>query len=184
MEILANKPSLEIEGKYHVPSFSKVREHLRDVGATGPELLHQRDIYFAHPVRDFARTDEALRVRYSGNDCTVTYKGPKLEGLTLKAREEINLVVDPSGNVEIVLKRLGFSPVLEVMKVREVYHLKEAVISLDEVTGLGTYVEIELTGPEENLDPETELSHLKELIGVEGSHIPLSYLELLLAKKS
>lgn len=184
MESTGNKLSLEIEGKYRVFSFSKVRERLKRAGATGPKLQRQRDIYFAHPVRDFARTDEALRVRYSDNECTVTYKGPRLEGFALKAREELNLEVNPSGTVEVILNRLGFSPVQEIMKVREVFFLKEAVISLDEVIGLGMYVEIELAGTERTPDPETALNRLKELIGVEGEHIPHSYLELLLAKKS
>ena len=48
------------------------------------------DRYFAHPSRDFARTDEALRLRRIGEFNFITYKGPKLDATT-KTRREIEI---------------------------------------------------------------------------------------------
>ena len=45
----------------------------------GARLLgesRQCDEYFAHPSRDFARTDEALRLREVDGALRITYKGP------------------------------------------------------------------------------------------------------------
>ena len=50
----------------------------------------QIDCYYAHPVRDFAASDEALRLRQVGENNYITYKGPKLD-TTTKTRREIEI---------------------------------------------------------------------------------------------
>ena len=47
----------------------------------------QVDRYFAHPCRDFARTDEALRLRRDGDDVAITWKGPRIDAATKTRRE-------------------------------------------------------------------------------------------------
>ena len=57
----------------------------------GAELV-QRDRYFNHPSRDFAQTDEALRIRTQGRETRITYKGPIVDSQT-KTRREIEIPV-------------------------------------------------------------------------------------------
>ncbi len=53
---------IEIEVKVRV-DHSKARSILKNIGATKIGVENQSDIYFAAPHRDFAKTDEALRIR-------------------------------------------------------------------------------------------------------------------------
>jgi adenylate cyclase class IV len=51
------------------------------------------------------------------------------------------------------------------------------------VDGLGTFVEIEY-GSQDRKDAERAIAGIAEKIGVEGTPLLLSYLELILAKRS
>lgn len=133
---------LEVEVKGRV-SDSKQMARVRAL-VSGWEVLpveEHEDCYYSHPCRDFSRTDEALRIRHLGTQCRLTYKGPKVDSRT-KTREEIEFAV-PESMVE-VLKRLGFEEVRRMRKRRASYIRGDVTLSIDEVEGLGRFVEIEL----------------------------------------
>jgi adenylate cyclase class 2 len=76
---------------------------------------------------------------------------------------------------------VGFEKVIEVEKVRRVYELNEVEVSLDRVTGLGGFVELEV----QDLEPErgrAMLFGLMKELGLERTERS-SYLELLMQKK-
>ena len=95
---------------------------------SGP-AIGQSDRYFAHPSRDFARTDEALRIRTVGASSFVTYKGPKID-VTTKTRRELELPLDPGdadgSQFAELLTALGFTPVAVVRKQRCPFHIDHA----------------------------------------------------------
>src|SRR4051794_13543350 len=68
----------EVEQKHRVTDKPALIARLRERGCSLEEPIQQSDQYFAHPCRDFAATDEALRIRVVGDESFVTYKGPKL----------------------------------------------------------------------------------------------------------
>lgn len=82
----------EVEMKFPV----KDREALERIVFQNPGLtVEELDLYFQHPCRDFAKTDEGFRVRcqdYEGGEsqCFLTYKGPKIDPET-KTRKEIDI---------------------------------------------------------------------------------------------
>ena len=171
---------LEVEIKARVPDLESIRERLLLLSHQGvSERVHERDIYYKSPHRDFRETDEALRLRYAGGSCTLTYKGKKKREFRLKAREELNCVVESGEMMELILSRLGFSPAAEVEKWREYYSYRGATVSLDEVKGLGSFVEIEAPGSPGHEHPEEFVRKIAQELGVEGEPILLSYLELL-----
>lgn len=169
----------EVEAKIRVPDLPKIRARLVQIGAASPVSTDQRDVYYNHPVRDFGTTDEALRIRYEGDRCTVTYKGPKVVGTGSKTREEFNVVVESGEIMEDVLQRLGFRLHASVRKHREEFALGTAHVALDVVEGLGSFVEIEVMAHELGGDAEKRIECIKGELGIEGDHIPQSYLELL-----
>lgn len=169
----------EVEAKIRVPDLPEIRSRLVRIGAGSPSVSDQRDVYYNHPVRDFGRTDEALRLRYEGERCTLTYKGPRLATEGAKTREEFNLVVESGENMEEILGRLGFIRSAEVRKHREEFALGTASVALDDVDGLGSFVEIEVMTHDAGDGAEKEIERIKGELGIEGSHIPQSYLELL-----
>ena len=175
---------LEFELKVRIPSLDPVRKQLIGQNARFCGRIHEHDIYYNAPHRDFSVTDEAIRVRYTNDHAVVTYKGAKIKTSGLKAREELNTVVDSGAVFEQMLDRLGFTRTAEVNKWREIYRLSGAAISLDEVEDLGTFVEIELLAEDENSDTVARIEQIAKEIGVCGEPILASYLELLLAKRS
>jgi adenylate cyclase class 2 len=175
---------LEIELKVSVPSLDPVRDHLVQRHAQPLGRVHEHDRYYNAPHRDFAVTDEAVRVRYTNDHAVVTYKGPKLQKFGLKAREELNFAVESGEAFETMLARLGFTLTTNVNKWRETYSLDGATISLDTVEELGTFVEIEVITENETDNPTNRITRLAQEIGVTGEPILASYLELLLTRRS
>jgi len=169
----------EVEAKIRVADLPKIRARLVQIGAASPISTDQRDVYYNHPARDFGTTDEALRLRYEGDRCTVTYKGPKLISTGSKTREEFNVAVESGDIMEEVLQRLGFRLFAEVRKHREEFTLGTAHVALDVVEGLGPFVEIEVMVHEQGSDAEKQIERIKGELGIEGDHVPQSYLELL-----
>lgn len=170
---------LEVEIKARVEDLGKVRERLLLLHASPSVRIHEHDIYYNAPDRDFGVTDEALRLRFTDEGCLLTYKGPKKKEFRLKAREELNTRVESGNVLGTILERLGFNPVAEVDKWREYYEYRGALISLDEVRGLGTFVEIEAPSGTEQENPQEFVMEIAREIGVEGEPILASYLELL-----
>src|SRR5512136_1903480 len=174
---------LEVELKVRIPSLDPVRKQLVQKNARSCGKVHEHDIYYNAPHRDFGQTDEAVRVRYTDDHAVVTYKGPKIKKFGLKAREELNFAVENGKTFETMLDRLGFTKTLEVNKWRENYSLGKASISLDLVDGLGTFAEIEVIAENEADNPTALIERIAREIGAEGEPILESYLELLLGRQ-
>ncbi len=175
---------LEIELKVHVDTLDPVREQLNKRNAQFFGRIHEHDIYYNAPHRDFGSTDEALRIRYTNDHAVVTYKGAKLAKYGLKAREELNTAVESGEVFEQILVRLGFVKAAEVNKWRENYQMENAAIALDAVDELGTFVEIEVITDLDGPDATSWINSLAKELGIVGSPILASYLELLLSKRS
>jgi adenylate cyclase class 2 len=178
----------EVEQKFRVPELPSVRAQLVALGMQIHQAIHQEDHYFRHPSRDFAKTDEALRLRQIGDQNFITYKGPKIDAAT-KTRRELELPL-PGGApvhaqfVELLLA-LGFSPGGVVRKRREpgklTFESHEVEVALDEVEGLGAFVELEIGATDETLpSAKAALAALQNRLGLSGAE-RRSYLELLLA---
>lgn len=170
---------LEIELKSRVNDLRPVRERLQQSGAEFCARVHEHDIYYKAPHRDFAKTDEALRVRYADGNAVVTYKGARIKNLGLKAREELNTGVGSGEVFGQILDRLGFTKTAEVNKWRETYRFRDASIALDEVESLGTFVEIEVIADTETQSATEKIEKIKRELGITGVAILASYLELL-----
>src|SRR5438132_14309314 len=83
---------LEVEVNYALDDFAPLEAALGRWGVTLGSPRRDADHYFNAPDRDFARTDEAFRVRIVGQTNYVTYKGPKLDRET-KTRLEIEVAL-------------------------------------------------------------------------------------------
>lgn len=171
-------PSREVEVKFRCNNHSAVRDRLKSMGARLVATVEQEDLYFQHPCRDFAATDEALRLRSYGGNFVLTYKGPK-EGGWAKARREIEVRVDNYERAYELITSLGFTPVARIHKKREFYEIMGVEVSLDTIEGLGRFVEIEDKG-----GGIKAIKRLVEELGLKEGPIHKSYLELYLEKVS
>jgi len=174
----------------------RVRERLAALGATDAGGVRQVDTYYDAPHRDFASTDEALRLRRettvdgasevdtgaAGDETTtkLTYKGPLVEAES-KTRREHETAVDDAAT-EGILDGLGFEPAATVEKHRRFFEYDGYTVTLDDVDGLGAFVEVE-TEVETNVETAREgaAAVLADLGLDADEQIRTSYLGLLLA---
>jgi len=172
----------EIKLPLAAPDEARLRERLAALGAA-PAVTHdQADSYFAHPGRDFRQTDEALRLRLDDGVLRITYKGPKLDP-PRKTREEIEFTLEAGLDLATtLLERLGFRAAAVVRKRRAEWHVPgayPALVSIDEVEGLGTYCEVEVSATTVE-EGRTALIGLQRQLALDHlSPIAESYLELL-----
>lgn len=159
-----------------------VEERLEREGAELLDGVEQRDVYFAAPHRDFASTDEALRVRRVDGEAMTTYKGAP-GGDDVKARREIEVGVADAEAMEGVYEALGFEPVATVAKQRRRYRLGEITVCLDAVEDLGDWVELEATGDDGEANAcRDRLQDVADRLGLDWTDGERrSYLEMLLA---
>jgi adenylate cyclase, class 2 len=181
---------LEVEMKFPVADMGALESRLTEMGAEISTPQFEVDTYFTHPARDFARTDEALRLRRKEGALFITYKGPKVDSATKTRREiDLPLAADEEGfwAWAELLDALGFKAVGEVRKSRRKSHVlwqdQSVEVSLDSVERLGSFVELELiVSAESVLDLAKQcIFSLAEALGLSGSE-RRSYLELLFGK--
>ena len=177
----------EVELKFPLADASSLLSKLEQLGARPAAERYQQDRYFAHPVRDFAKTDEALRIRSDGQQNCITYKGPVLDP-QVKLRHEIETPVaegqEACEQLTEMFGLLGFKEVRTVSKRRTPYHLtwKDLAIelTLDEVEGLGSFVEIEALADESTRDIARDvILQLADHLGLQNPQRK-SYLGMLL----
>ena len=188
----------EVELKFPVADLRALEQRLAVLSVRLYAPIDQVDRYFNHPCRDFARTDEALRLRHDGDGVVITWKGPRIDAAT-KTRREIELPL-PSGQPNggdparpaastithwtELLEALGFRPVATVSKRRRPARVHwqgvEVDVALDSVAGLGEFLELELQANEADV-PQARvcLESLARELGC-GTSERRSYLELLL----
>ncbi len=185
----------EVEIKFRLLDRSATERRLAEIGARLRTPVAQSDTYFSHPCRDFARTDEALRLRRDGDQVAITWKGPRLDAAT-KTRREIELPLAVGGAAATtpthaleqwtgLLEAIGFRPVGVVAKTRTPgsvdWQGRAVEVALDAVAGLGDFLEIEIVAMEGDLAAATAcLESLAAALGADQRE-RRSYLELVLA---
>jgi adenylate cyclase, class 2 len=174
---------MEYEVKIRVMDPGSLRDRLAGLGIHPSSRLHERDLYFNAPDRDFGKTDEALRIRSTSEGTSLTYKGPRLGLGWVKAREEIIVPIGSGEALGGLLERLGFTRTATVEKDRETYRVEGTYVALDEVRGLGSFVEIEAPAGLGEAEAVALIGRVREFLGVTGEETMLSYLELILATR-
>lgn len=175
---------IEVEVKAKIENFEDMKKKLENLGAIKSKKEFQEDIYFNSPIVDFAKSDEALRIRTTKeNNSTnifITYKGPKIDSKS-KTREEIEIGIEDSAKCSKIFEHLGFIRVRAVKKDRQYYTYKNFEISLDDVEGLDPYMEIEIALEDGNdyTIAQEKIFELFSELGVTDGFERTSYLELL-----
>lgn len=181
---------LEVEQKYRVTDPAPLRARLAELGVAFAAPVVQTDAYYNHPARDFATTDEALRIRSVGQRNFVTYKGPKLDR-TVKTRRELELPLadGPAAAAAFgeLLSLLGFRPTAVVTKRRSSAGLDwngtHYEVCWDEVDDLGSFLEIELMADDAGAaEARQRITALEQTLGLTNIE-RRSYLSMVLAAR-
>ena len=121
------------------------------------------------------KRDEALRIRTS-TDCRsgisktqINFKGPKLDKVSM-SRMELETEVSDTEVLKNILIHLDFSPVASVIKLRKYLKCGRFTACLDQVEGLGDFLELEVIAEQES---EREEIFIQD--GRSSCHIGISH---------
>ncbi|MHA2379531.1 MAG: class IV adenylate cyclase [Candidatus Thorarchaeota archaeon] len=193
-----SETTFEVEVKTPIGDLESIRNALERIGAQQLNSETQADAYYDHPCRAFQETDEALRLRSRlphpqepavGVDESrplyeLTYKGPKVDPLS-KTRIELSVGLFDISTVKSLLVYLGFRHVADMVKKRVFYSLDDFTLSLDEVEGVGDFLEIEqVVDSKGRIEPIREkMFVVLERLGLEPkTSTRESYLEMFLER--
>ncbi len=168
------KRNVEIKAK--VTGLDVIREVVAGFADSGPMELEQEDTFFACPrgrmkLRRFGGCAQAELIYYerAGNS------GPK------ECRYIVHPTADPEGLREVLAAALDIRGV--VRKRRTVYLVGQTRVHLDQVEGLGEFVELEVVlEPQQNSADGVAIAHkLVERLGISQSQlVDRAYIDLLL----
>lgn len=136
--------AIEVEIRFVVKEPEQCRLRLREVSRL-VGTKDQVDEYFEHPCRTFIGKNfkEYLRVRTTDGKASLEYHQCIIEenrkSHTIEKESEIR---DPA-TIKQILLDLGFKTSVIIKKRRETFETDKFIICLDEVKGLGNFLEIE-----------------------------------------
>ncbi len=127
----------------------------------------QVDEYFSPAHRDFTSLrpiKEWLRLRNSDGKYSVTYKSfyYDSDGKSTHA-DEYELSIDKIDQMKKIFGALDFKSVTTVNKARKAWNYKDWEIVMDNIEGLGDFVEIEYKG-NGNVDPKETTSEMVKFL--------------------
>ena len=175
---MTNATIVDIKARCEDPE--RIRGILKAQNASYDGLHHQRDIYFKTP-------EGKLKLRKSGETEKLAYYQREYQEGSERSRSDATSVhVQPSSGLEELLTRaLGVSAVVD--KEREIYSINNMRFHIDQVSGLGRFVEIEAIDDNGNIGVERlreQCNHYLGLLGIKPEDLLTgSYSDLLLVSK-
>ena len=157
---------LEVEIKVRA-DIDLLEQQLIHLGFTRQTAVYEYDTYYNGKTLDLKAADKALRVREhkdldTGETCfLLNFKGPKLDQTTM-TREETEFEVPSHAHAETLLNGLGFYVAGTVEKTRLYYVRDDITCCLDQVTGLGEFLEVEILTGEDGYD--SAIRRIRELL--------------------
>ena len=107
------------------------------------------DIYYYDPLRDNLkperdlRLNETFRIRKTDKGCYMTYKKQHFKGKLWIYSDEYEVVIENFETVKIIISMLGLEYLITVHNKRRVYRYNNFEIELEDVEGLGIFLEVE-----------------------------------------
>ncbi len=150
---------MEIEVKFRV-DFDDVRGKIEKLGAEFVREEIQEDIYFDVPLPNLLRVRKVENIRKA----FLTYKLIEDPGRN-EEFDEIEVEVSDFDDTVEILRRLGFKEDVVVRKRRLVYRFGRVTFELNDVEGLGGFLDLEVMGD--------DVKEAKELIWETASGLGL-----------
>ena len=150
---MKNNSNMELEAKIAIENIDVMEKHLETLGAERIGCYVETDRFFDFPDKRFKNADSAIRLRDRKNCSTqqsnyrLTFKGPCQES-PFKCRNEIEFPVEWPEQVQAFLEAIGLICFAHYTKRRHCWRWGDCSIEVDELEGIGRFVEVE--GPSES----------------------------------
>lgn len=163
---------IEVEIKLPITDKAVIEAGLLKLDFALGHLVKESDTYFNSSVYDLREKDMALRVRKCENITTgksstvLTYKGPKLDDISM-TRKELETEVADADVCEQILFGIGFQEMYPVRKLRQYYHYENVTACIDQVEKLGDFLELEVIVEKEE-EREKALKQIENMLKALG----------------
>lgn len=179
----------EVELTFPLRNPEQLNRTLETLAKPDKVRQHQKDVYFVPAHRDFLHEKpitEWLRIRETDKGASVNYKHWHNKGNAQAVScDEYETPVSDVKQLYEIFKRLDIQPIVTVEKTRSTWMYRDVEIAVDEVVGLGFYIELEVKGAFGSI--EKAKSHLyavlKEMKAEIGEQDFRGYPHLLLEKQ-
>lgn len=179
---------IEVEIKMPIADLDTIKRKLLKMGFKETAILEERDTYFDNRQGDIRANGEALRVRETKDYLTgesraqINFKGKKLDTRTM-TREELETGVEDGEICRNILQVIGYAPAdPEVIKDRTMMQKESITACLDNVRGLGGFLELEILADSEE-EKDVALKRIENILTRLGYQISdtvrMSYLSML-----
>ena len=184
------RKKIEIEAKFPLYNKSFAIDKLNDIGNHIETNNIQKDIYYTPAHENFLESkpiSEWLRIRNTKDEKTINYKdwsnNDKNNKITCK---EIEIGIDDYDGMIDMFNALDFKQIIVVEKIRNSWEYNGIIISIDTISNLGDYIELEFkTNLFDNEDDS--LNYIKDTIkelNIEvGEQIFAGYPQLIMNNK-
>lgn len=165
----------EIEVKAKINNKEDLMDKARKLGFIFSEPTEQADIIFLPEGIKFSEIKEGIpviRIRNQNNQkVTLTLKKRARNGLSELDKIEHEIIINNDHEAEEILKNMNFYEVIRVNKIREEGNLNDLSICIDEVDGLGLFIEAEkLCADGDGQKIQEELFSLLETLGADKNN--------------
>ena len=147
---------IEIEVQLRVSKTDKLIDFLEEEAKLTGEV-YQKDEYLMPPHRDFVAVKpvkEWLRLRESGKGSSVNYKNWHYDDSGRSTHcDEYETPVEDVDQMRKIFAAIDIKPLITVEKKRKTYRYNDSEVALDEITDLGSFVEVEYKGEDQNVVP-------------------------------
>ncbi len=138
---------IEVEIKFPLKNMTQLASNLNSIATPKKKDVFQKDTYFVPPHRDFMlykRPYEWLRLRETAKGAHFNYKHFYPENVEKTDYcDEFQTNIEDADAVRKILASLDFKELVVVEKTRNTWHFKDVEIAIDDVKGLGPYIELE-----------------------------------------
>jgi predicted adenylyl cyclase CyaB len=155
--------NIEIKARCHYPD--RIRDQLKQLGSSFVGSDHQTDTYFNI-------NNGRLKLR-QGNieNALIYYDRPDQEGPKLST---VKLIEVENGSALQHLLDAALGILVRVEKIREIHYIQNVKFHIDEVVGLGNFVEIEAIDRDGTLDEKhlyQQCTHYMQLFDIRESDL-------------
>ena len=154
---------IELEKGFVLNDNHLIKEEAIEKGFKLAHEVEETDTYFTDKDKEFVRTRTCLRIRrIDSNYMELTYKAKSSQDTERYGKKEVNIQIKPTDYEDLVsvLFRLRYIKYVEFTKYRKVYSKKdnnvEYNIMLDNIKGIGDFVEFEIITHEDVSNSERE----------------------------
>ena len=162
--------SMEIETKFKTDNLGELKEKLINIGASFSEEVVQIDEWFMpeHKLNDVQRPgDWIIRIRDVNGEYSVT-----LKGLTDKTGVwiEHELKIDNPDEMRKIFETMKLKKFLVLKKKRICGKVEGFEVCLDDVEGLGKYLEVEIISDDAD-DGKAKIDELRKKLGIDDDAV-------------